>query len=135
MISFGLGRWSKTTDFKKEILKERYYNFYIPFFTALVRLRYPTNSYSQIVPIDNFELLNLISKNLQYLSPGFAELFKDIYFYQLRIIEFSTGNYPENERYFELIDETFDNFFSITEQEAKNIATKLKLEPITKHLL
>lgn len=134
-ISFALGRWSKTTDFKKEVLKERYYNFYVPFFTDLVRLRYPTNSYSQIVPIDNFKLLNLISKNLQYLDVESAELFKELYFYQLKIVEFSTGSYPENEKYFELIDDTFDKFFSITEQESKNIAGELKLQPITKRLL
>ena len=135
MISFGLGRWSKTDDFKKEILKERYYNFYVPFFTALVRHRYPSRKYSQIVSIDNFELLNLISDNLQYLDVESAELFKDLYFCQLRLVEFSTGNYPDNEKYFELIDEAFDQFFSFTEREAEYIAQELKLKSVLRRLL
>lgn len=134
-ISFALGRWSKTADYKKEIFKERYYNFYIPFFTALVRHRYPSNSYDQIVPIDNFKILNLISDNLQYLDVESAELFKDIYFYQLRITEFSTGKYPENEKYFKLINETFDEFFLLIQKESIDIAKELKLKQVTKQLL
>ncbi len=134
-ISFALGRWSKTSDFKKEILKDRYYNFYIPFFTALLRSRYPVRSYSQIVPVDNFEILNLISNNLQYLDVESAELFKDIYFYQLRLVEFSTGKYPENEKYFQLIDEVFDKFYLLTKKESTGIAKKLGLKQVTKQLL
>ena len=134
-ISFGLGQWSKTTDYKKEKLEERYYNFYIPFFTALVRQRYPTQSYSQIVLIDNFKILNLISENLQYLDVESAELFKTLYFCQLRLVEYSTGKYPENEKYFAQLDETFDRIVYLSEKQSSYIAGKLKLKRVTKNIL
>lgn len=134
-ISFGLGQWSKTRDYKRDKLEERYYNFYIPFFTALVHSRYPERSYGQITPSNNFEILNIISDNLQYLDVESAELFKDIYYCQLRLVEYSTGKYPENEKYFGLIDQYFDKFFSLTQKESLGIARKLRLKQVTKNIL
>lgn len=134
-ISYFLGQLSKTTDFKKNKLEERYYNFYIPFFTMLVRNRYPERPYSQIIPFDDFKILNHISNNLQYLDVESAGLFKNLYFYQLRIIEFSTGKYPDNERYLDLIDRDFNRIVELSYRESEYIAKKLRLKKVTKNIL
>lgn len=133
-ISFGLGIWTKTRDFRKSQLEKRYINFYIPFLSKLLRYQHTDNSPYELLAHHGLDIINLISNNIQFLSINEVTLYKDLYWLAFRCIEFSTGKYPENEKYVQDFNRKFDEFIIYTKISAGNIAKNLKLESISKSI-
>lgn len=135
LISYFLGRWSKSKDAKKESDIERYKKYYVPLFSMLVRFGYPKTTTYQILMLHQLKVIDFMESNIIHMSLEEASLFKDIYYLSLRSIEFATGNYPENQHYIEDLERVFENFISISEQKATTIAARLRLEPTITKLL
>lgn len=135
LISFFLGRWSKSKDAQRDSDIERYTKYYVPLFSMLVRYNYPKTTMYQILMLHQLKVIDFLESNIIHMSLEEASMFKDIYSLSLRSFEFSTGNYPENEPYIKDLEIVFENFISISEKKATTIATRLRLDPTITKLL
>lgn len=132
LLSYIIGRLSNSRNLKIESLKERYYNFYLPYIQLLVRasVKFPTVITNPEIAIKFGELI--IEKS-HYLEKETSKYAIDYYILELNYLEYFDGNpdFPDAE-------EKINNFLIKVSleilKESTKVAKQLKMPQISKPL-
>lgn len=128
-LSFWFGRISATADMKKRLKEQRYFEFYVPFFTYLIRHNYEKLTYYQIISTskNSSEILTMLFDNIGYLDKETCSKLSHFYQLHLKALSFVSGNLEYEADVVEL-NELFDELVNLSTTEASKVAKVLKLD-------
>ncbi|MGX7051423.1 hypothetical protein [Leuconostoc palmae] len=128
-LSFWFGRLSATADMKKRLKEQRYFKFYMPFFTYLIRHNYGSSNYYQIISSSgkSSELLTMLFDNIGYLDKKTCSKLSHFYQLHLKALSFGSGDFRYEADVLELND-LFDELVNLSTIESSKLAESLKLD-------
>lgn len=145
IISFFLGKASSNTTYRKEKLEERYYKFYMPLFSKLLRISF--TDFEKVIQFHGIDFVEFLLGNIRYMSVDSVKLISALYFrYQQIIIyeawyipkigqELTSAEIADKDKHKQNMIEAnkeFQKFTLLCCKESTDIARKLNLEPIAK---
>lgn len=134
-ISFFLGQWSKSYDYKRQTARERYDKLYVPLISKMVTLWPQTQDFSWM-PIDKLDdIFELLSSNLHLFGSKSARYFITYQEAYLILKEARKGNEAfYSPRAFSEFNDVFQNILLLLFQESQTIARLIKLPPLAKSI-